>query len=113
MGGPSLFGRSVVVSSTAAARTPSILAPDTLNRQFTVEAPDRVWAGDITCIPAASGFSYLAVIVDLFFRRVVGGDGRAPAYRAHELGGNGESTQHFRGWSSILGIARVLTSPAV
>ena len=48
------------------------VAPNTLDRKFAVEAPDRVWAGDITYIPLASGFTYLAVIVDLFSRRVVG-----------------------------------------
>lgn len=48
------------------------VAPNTLDRQFDVEAPDRVWAGDITYIPLASGFTYLAVVMDLFSRRVVG-----------------------------------------
>ncbi len=48
------------------------IAPNTLNRQFTVEGPDLVWAGDITYIPIGSGFSFLAVIVDLYSRRVVG-----------------------------------------
>ena len=48
------------------------VAPNTLERQFTVQAPDRVWAGDITYIPLASGFTHLAVLVDLFSRRVVG-----------------------------------------
>ena len=49
------------------------LAPNTLDRRFSVEAPDRVWASDITYVPLASGhFAYLAVIVDLFSRRVVG-----------------------------------------
>ena len=48
------------------------VAPNTLDRQFTVESADQVWAGDITYIPTATGFSYLAVVVDLFSRRVVG-----------------------------------------
>jgi putative transposase len=48
------------------------VAPNTLDRQFDVEAPDRVWAGDITYISLPTGFSYLAVVVDLFSRRVVG-----------------------------------------
>lgn len=48
-------------------------APNTLDRNFTANAPDQVWAGDITYLPLASGgFAYLAVIVDLFSRRVVG-----------------------------------------
>lgn len=48
------------------------VAPNTLARQFDVKAPDQVWAGDITYIPLATGYSYLAVLVDLFSRRVVG-----------------------------------------
>ena len=48
------------------------VAPNTLNRQFAVAAPDRVWAGDITYIPTTKGWSYLAVILDLHSRMVVG-----------------------------------------
>ena len=48
------------------------IAPNTLERQFAVEAPDRVWAADITYIPLAAGFTHLAVVLDLFSRRVVG-----------------------------------------
>lgn len=48
------------------------IAPNTLNRRFTVDAPDRVWAGDITYVPTASGWGYLAVILDLHSRLVVG-----------------------------------------
>ena len=48
------------------------VAPNTLNRQFGVDAPDRVWAGDITYIRTANGWGYLAVILDLHTRLVVG-----------------------------------------
>jgi len=48
------------------------IAPNTLDRQFAVDAPDRVWAGDITYVPTASGWGYLAVILDLHSRLVVG-----------------------------------------
>jgi transposase InsO family protein len=48
------------------------VAPNTLNRQFAVDAPDRVWAGDITYVPTASGWGYLAVVLDLHSRLVVG-----------------------------------------
>ena len=48
------------------------IAPNTLNRQFAVDSPDRVWAGDITYIPTGSGWGYLAVILDLHSRLVVG-----------------------------------------
>lgn len=48
------------------------VAPNLLARQFTVLQPDRVWAADITYIPTRSGFVYLAVVLDLYSRRVVG-----------------------------------------
>jgi putative transposase len=48
------------------------VAPNTLNRRFTVARPDEVWAGDITYITTVSGWGYLAVILDLHTRLVVG-----------------------------------------
>ena len=47
-------------------------APNLLQRNFTATAPDQVWVADITYVPCATGFVYLAVILDLFSRRVVG-----------------------------------------
>lgn len=46
--------------------------PNVLNRQFDVSAPDCVWCGDITYIWAGSRWVYLAVVLDLYARRVVG-----------------------------------------
>lgn len=43
-----------------------------LKRQFEVEAPNRVWAGDITYIWTHEGWLYLAVVIDLYSRKVVG-----------------------------------------
>jgi transposase InsO family protein len=51
------------------------IAPNVLNREFAVEThphPDRTWAADITYIPTREGWLYLAVILDLATRRVVG-----------------------------------------
>ena len=48
------------------------IAPNLLERNFTVAAPNRVWVGDITYIPTAEGWLYLAVVMDLFNRQVVG-----------------------------------------
>jgi putative transposase len=48
------------------------VAPNLLARQFDVTAPDHVWAGDITHIWTAEGWLYLAVLVDLYSRKVVG-----------------------------------------
>ena len=43
-----------------------------LGRDFTATAPDQKWAADITYIPTDEGFVYLAGVVDLFSRRIVG-----------------------------------------
>jgi len=51
---------------------PSIVVDNTLNRQFDVNAPDRFWVTDITYIRTREGFLYLAVVIDLYSRRVVG-----------------------------------------
>lgn len=51
---------------------PSIVINNTLDRQFNVDAPDRFWVTDITYIKTYEGFTYLAVVIDLYSRRVVG-----------------------------------------
>jgi putative transposase len=47
-------------------------APDLVRRVFTATAPNQLWVADITYVPTAAGFLYLAVVVDVFSRRVVG-----------------------------------------
>jgi putative transposase len=51
---------------------PSVVVNNTLDRQFNVDAPDRFWVTDITYIKTYEGFSYLAVVIDLYSRKVVG-----------------------------------------
>ena len=48
------------------------VAPNQLNRAFTVQAPDRVYVGDITYLPTGEGWLYLAIVLDLCSRAVVG-----------------------------------------
>jgi transposase InsO family protein len=48
------------------------VAANVLDRRFSVERPNLVWVGDITYIATREGWLYLAVILDLFSRRVVG-----------------------------------------
>lgn len=48
------------------------IAPNLLGRQFNVEKPNIVWASDLTYIWTAEGWLYLAVVMDLFSRRIVG-----------------------------------------
>lgn len=51
---------------------PSVVVDNTLGRQFDVSAPNTVWVTDITYIKTYEGFAYLAVVIDLYSRRVVG-----------------------------------------
>jgi len=48
------------------------IAPNLLKRQFTVDQPNRCWVGDITYIPTDQGWLYLATVIDLYSRQVVG-----------------------------------------
>ncbi len=48
------------------------VAPNLLNQQFTATQPNQVWLADITYVATAEGWLYLAVVLDLYSRRVVG-----------------------------------------
>lgn len=48
------------------------IAPNLLGQRFTATAPNQAWVGDITYIWTAEGWAYLAVLLDLYSRRVVG-----------------------------------------
>jgi len=47
-------------------------APDLVDRKFVATEPNQLWVADITYVPTWSGFLYLAVVLDVFSRRVVG-----------------------------------------
>jgi putative transposase len=51
---------------------PSVVAPNRLDRRFNVAIPDRHWVTDITYLRTHEGWLYLAVVIDLFSRQVVG-----------------------------------------
>lgn len=51
---------------------PAIVAPNQLNQKFEVSSPDRIWVTDITYIKTNEGWLYLAVVIDLYSRRVIG-----------------------------------------
>ena len=51
---------------------PAILIPNLLQRQFTVARPNKAWVTDITYIRTWQGWLYLAVVMDLFSRKIVG-----------------------------------------
>ncbi len=50
----------------------SVIAGNVLDRQFTADAPNRKWVADFTYIWTAEGWLYVAAVIDLFSRRVVG-----------------------------------------
>jgi len=47
-------------------------APNLLEQRFVADAPDQVWVGDITFVPTRNGWLYLAVLLDLFSRKIIG-----------------------------------------
>lgn len=49
-----------------------VAIPNRLNQQFTVSAKNRVWAADYTFVPTRTGWLYVAVVLDLYSRRIVG-----------------------------------------
>jgi putative transposase len=58
------------------------VAPNLLNRNFTAEAPNQAWTGDLTYIATDEGWLFLAVVIDLFSRKVVGWSMRPDMHRS-------------------------------
>ena len=54
------------------AEEASNIAPHLLQREFTVAAPNQVWCGDVTYIWAGTQWLYLAVVMDLYARKIIG-----------------------------------------
>jgi len=52
--------------------SPAVLAANVLQRDFMATQPNQKWAGDITYVPTREGWLYVAVLLDLYSRRVVG-----------------------------------------
>jgi transposase InsO family protein len=67
---------------TATARAELPAPPDQLRRDFTATAPDQRWVSDITSIRTGQGWLHLAVVLDLYARRIVGW-AMAPAIDQH------------------------------
>ena len=62
--------RKFVVTTDSKHKLP--VAPDLVQRRFNPEAPNQLWSGDITYIATDEGWVYLAAVIDLFSRQVVG-----------------------------------------
>lgn len=58
--------------TTTQSRHPHPVAPNLIKRKFEVTAPNQVWVSDLTYLRTVTGFVYLAVVLDLYSRRVVG-----------------------------------------
>lgn len=61
--------RGVRTTRRGAVETP---AADLVRRDFTATAPNQVWVADITYVPTWAGFLFLAIVLDVFSRRIVG-----------------------------------------
>ena len=62
------------------------IAPDVLDRNFIVAAPNLAWVGDFTYIATGEGWLFLAVVIDLFSRKVVGWSMRPDMQRSLVIG---------------------------
>ena len=60
---------------------PAVLIPNLLQRRFTVSRPNRVWVTDITYVRTWQGWLYVAVVMDLFSRKIVGWAARPTIHR--------------------------------
>ena len=58
--------------ATTVTDTEADRALDKVGRRFSAEGPDRLWVADITYVPTWAGFLYLAIVLDVWSRRVVG-----------------------------------------
>ena len=68
--GGAVRGRTPVTTTPAAAAASRF--PDLVQRQFTADAPNRLWVADITFVPTWSGFAYVAFVTDAFSRKITG-----------------------------------------
>lgn len=59
------------VRTTIAAKRPAPFA-DLVRRRFYADRPNKIWCGDLTYVPTAEGFLYLASVIDVYSRRVIG-----------------------------------------
>jgi putative transposase len=62
--------RGVVRTTTPDAKAPA--APDLVKRDFSAERPDQTWVADITYVPTYEGWLFLAAVMDLYSRKIVG-----------------------------------------
>lgn len=81
---------------------PHPVAPNVLERQFSETTPDRVWVGDITYLSTREGWLYLAVVLDLATRRVIGWSMRHTLERGLTLDALGMAIERRRPGPGVL-----------
>jgi len=64
--------RSTRFKVTTRSKHQHWIAPDRIKRRFQAEQPNHVWAGDVTFIPTRQGWLYLAILLNLYSRKVIG-----------------------------------------
>ena len=67
-----LVSRQLPTHKYSMAEREHLSIPNRLNREFTVASPDQVWCGDVTYIWTGNKWLYLAVVLDLYARKVIG-----------------------------------------
>jgi transposase InsO family protein len=83
-------------------RDGSPASPDLVERKFEADGPNKLWVADITYVPTWAGFLFLAVVIDVWSRKVVGwarrryGPGHHIARRKAQLGRVGDDASAFR-----------------
>ncbi|MFB9076429.1 IS3 family transposase [Flavobacterium procerum] len=66
------YKRNKKTKITTNSNHTNLIAPNILNRKFTVKEPSKVWVSDITYIRIRNSFMYLTIILDLFDRKIIG-----------------------------------------
>lgn len=79
-----------------------VLIPNLLQRQFTVARPNEVWVTDITYIRTWQGWLYLAVLIDLFSRKIVGWAVRPTIHRELVLEAIAKAVQSRRPRNTLI-----------
>ena len=64
--------RTKWVVTTQPSKSPERVAPNHLDQKFIVEEPNKVWVSDITYVTTQEGWLYVAIVLDLFSRKIVG-----------------------------------------
>lgn len=67
-----LVSRQLPSHKYAKSEKEHLAIPNVLNRQFSPDSPNQVWCGDVTFVWTGSKWAYLAVVLDLYARKVVG-----------------------------------------